>query len=413
MADAVKAALFQLQPRLGEPARNLATLAKRVEAAKADLCVFPELYLTGYFNRDLLRTLAEPLDGPMGKELRKLAKRTGSHVVTGMPRVGEVRGVVHNSSVLATPDGELLAYDKLYLPTFSVFEEDIYFGEGHRLEPFRTSLGRIGMCICYDLFFPEVTKSLALQGADILTCISASPTISRTYFEQVLPARAIETTTFLLFTNLVGPQDTVTFWGGAKAYGPRGDLQAQGPLLKEAMTRATLDLEEIDVARLKRPVLRDSRPEWLGPVAAAAQQAMPRELRALEAFHGHLDAWAVAGLRVGKAARHALRTRGMPPREMEAQVLVPMKPPTLCALDGIQVGSGCTIGQGNLRALDGAQLECRFRAGALSVIVRLREEAARRLAAADPRDGALVLDILGMPEEQLLEIVASGGGITT
>lgn len=399
MPPDVKAALFQLQPALGEPARNVATLAKKVAAAKADLCVFPELYLTGYFNRDALRTLAEPLEGPLVGELRKVARRTGSHIVAGMPRASEVRGVVHNSSVLVTPGGEAHAYDKVYLPTFSVFEEDVYFGEGHALPTFKTDLGRVGMCICYDLFFPEVTKGLALQGADMLTCISASPTISRRYFEAVLPARAIETTAFLLFTNLVGPQDQVAFWGGAKAYGPRGDLQAEGPAMKEAVTKATLDLEELHVARAKRPVLRDTRPELLGLERAAAE-AWPRAVRLLEGLHGRVEPWAVLGLRLGWAGCHALRDDGHRPEGLEVEATVPAKPPALLALDGLQLGSGATLGQGTLRAQDGDGLAATFRAGGRAVRLAAKPQAAGRLrepmAAVD-----LVAWVLGAPEDEL------------
>lgn len=398
MAPDIKAALFQLQPALGEPRRNLATLAKRVAAARADLCVFPELYLTGYFNRDLLRTLAEPLEGPMGTALARLARRHGAHIITGMPRVGARRGVVHNSSVLATPDGELHAYDKVYLPTFSVFEEDLYFGEGHALPTFETDLGRIGMCICYDLFFPEVTKALALQGADVLTCISASPTISREYFEKLMPARAIETTTFLLFTNLVGPQDTVTFWGGAKVFGPRGDLQAEGPRMKEAVTRATLDLEELAVARARRPALRDTRPELLGLVRDAVQA--PLQLAALERLHGHLDGWAVAGLRAGQVARKALAREGRRPLELECDASLPLKPPSLCALDGLQLGAGCTPGRGTLRLHDAAAFEARFAAHGRSVVVRLKD--ARDLGEAGDREAAW--RAYARPVEELVEV---------
>lgn len=404
MAPHVKAALFQLQPALGEPQRNLRTLAKKVQGSRAELCVFPELFLTGYFNRDLLRTLAEPLDGPLVGGLKRVAKRTGKHIVTGLPRLGEQRGVVHNSSVLVTPGGDVHCYDKVYLPTFSVFEEDLYFGEGSALPVFRTDLGRVGMCICYDLFFPEVTKALALQGAELLTCISASPTISREYFETVLPARAIETTCFVLFTNLVGPQDTVSFWGGAKVYGPRGDLQAQGPLLKEAMTLARLDLEEVSVARAKRPLLRDTRPEFLGLVRGAVEQAAPLELRALESLHGPLDAWAVAGLRMAKAARHALRRDGKAPPQLEASLTLPLKPPVSCLLDGVQAGSGCTLGRGNLRVQDGAEVEARFAAQGREVRVRLRPEALRRLGEARDGDPDLVAWVYGAPELELLEL---------
>ncbi|MCA1812565.1 MAG: FmdE family protein [Halobacteriales archaeon] len=378
--DKVRVALHQLQPELGEPERNLRTLAKRVQASKADLCVFPELYLSGYFNRDALRTLAEPLDGPLCAELGRIAKRTGAHIVTGTPRQG-LRGIAHNSSVLATPDGEVHAYDKVYLPTFSVFEEDIYFGEGHGFPVFKTSLGRIGMSICYDLFFPEVTKAMAMQGAEILTCISASPTISRTYFEQVLPARAIETTCFLLFTNLIGPQDQVTFWGGARAFGPRGDLLAQGPLMEDATTKCTLDLEEVPVARLRRPVLRDTRPELLGAVQGALD-ALPQVLFEVERFHGRLDPFAVAGLRAGQHARHALRGEdGRVPR-LRAQVRCPLRAPEAAWLDGFQLGSGCTLGTGQLRVEDAGEIEARVEAAGRVAVVGLPIGAATRFAAA-------------------------------
>lgn len=406
MPPSVKAALFQLQPALGEPRANLRTLVQRVEAAKADLCVFPELFLTGYFNRDLLRQLAEPLDGPLVRELRGLARRTGSHVVAGMPRAGEQRGVVHNSSVLATPEGEVHAYDKVYLPSFSVFEEDLYFGEGHRLEVARTSLGKIGMCICYDLFFPEVTKALALQGADVITCISASPTISRTYFEQVLPARAIETTSFLLFVNHAGPQDQLAFWGGSKVYGPRGDLQASGPLLKPARVTASLDLEEVAVARRRRPLLRDTRPELVTWLRDAAEARAPRELRVLEALHGGLTPWLVAGLRMGKAARHALAGDGRAPERIEAVVLAPEAEPARAVLDGVQLGAGCTPGRGTLRAEPGEEVEARFAAGRRAVRVRVRPEAAKRFEARG-EERELALWVYGLPEEELLEVRAA------
>jgi predicted amidohydrolase len=399
----VKAALFQRQPALGEPQRNLATLAKDVAKAKADLCVFPELFLSGYFNRDALRTLAQPLDGPLVKELGKVARRTGAHIVVGMPRASEVRGVVHNSSVLVTPDGEAHAYDKVYLPTFSVFEEDIYFGEGHALPTFKTSLGRLGMSICYDAFFPEVTKGMALQGADILTCISASPTISRTYFERVLPARAIETTCFLLFTNLVGPQDQVTFWGGAKAFGPLGDLKAEGPLMEEAVVKATLDLEEVGVARRKRPVLRDSRPELLGLLRQAGEAGLPRDLATLEQVHGHLEPWVVAGLRMGLAGRKALAEDGRRPDVVQVEAIAPGRPPGSCVLDGLMLGAAATPGRGNLVVQQGPRIEARFTApGARgAVVVRLRDEALKGL----PEGRAGALEARALPQDALLEVV--------
>ncbi|HVL87953.1 MAG TPA: carbon-nitrogen hydrolase family protein [Candidatus Thermoplasmatota archaeon] len=263
-----RAALHQFAPAIADKKANLAAFERAVRRTRADLHVFPELSLTGYFARDLLRTLAEPLDGPSVQRVRAIARRSGAHVLFGMPRASEIRGVVHNAAVLVAPDGETWHYDKIHLPTFSVFEEGLYFGPGRETVVAKTGLGRLGLCICYDLFFPEVTKTLALSGADVLACISASPNISRRYFEAVLPARAVETTSWLLFCNIAGMQDQVDFWGGSRVHGPRGDERAKAPLFEAADVTETVDLAELDVARNRRPVLRDTRRDLFGSLPA-------------------------------------------------------------------------------------------------------------------------------------------------
>ncbi|MBI4394182.1 MAG: carbon-nitrogen hydrolase family protein [Euryarchaeota archaeon] len=266
MNSEVRAALNQVTPLLAEKEHNLALMEKKVSATNADLHVFPELFLTGYYNRDLFKTLAEPLDGPSVTRVLRLAKRTRSHIVFGMPRLSRT-GDIHNAAVIAGPDGLVGHYDKLYLPTFNMFEESIHFAPGKSLPVFETPLGRIGLCICYDLFFPEVTKTLALNGAEIIACISASPNTSRRFFEAVFPARSLETTTFLLYTNLVGPQDTIPFWGGATAYGPRGNELLKPVNFKERTAVVDLDAADLDIARGRRPLLRDTRQAFFYPLA--------------------------------------------------------------------------------------------------------------------------------------------------
>ncbi|MHB8605259.1 MAG: carbon-nitrogen hydrolase family protein [Thermoplasmatota archaeon] len=259
MAPKFRAALVQARPALGDVKANLAQIVDALQRETADLVVFPEMFLSGYLVRDEVNRVAQSLDGPVVAELVAACRATGKHVVFGMPRKGEARGVVHNCAVLLGPSGLVGHYDKVYLPSFSVFEEDLYFREGAALPVFDTPLGKLGLCICYDLFFPEVTKTLALKGADTIVCISASPSISRTAFERVFPARAIETTSWLLYTNLAGLQDTLTFWGAAQAYDPMGHRVAMGPPDEPAVTHVDVDLALVEEARRKRPALRDTR----------------------------------------------------------------------------------------------------------------------------------------------------------
>ncbi|MDX1611978.1 MAG: carbon-nitrogen hydrolase family protein, partial [Candidatus Thermoplasmatota archaeon] len=158
------------------------------------------------------------------------------------------------------PGLEALAYDKVHLPNFNVFEEGLYFGPGQRGLLCTLPDGtRMGLAICYDLFFPEITKDLALRGADVIATISASPVTSQPYFEAVLPARALETTSFVLYCNLVGVQDHLDFWGGSRALDPLGNLLVEAPAGEEAVVTCELDLDLVELARKKRPCLRDTR----------------------------------------------------------------------------------------------------------------------------------------------------------
>ncbi|HUR67835.1 MAG TPA: carbon-nitrogen hydrolase family protein [Candidatus Thermoplasmatota archaeon] len=270
-----EAALVQARPALGDVKANAARILDTLRRERADLVVFPELFLSGYAVRDGFGALALDLDGPLVREIADACRASGKTLVTGAPTRARQRGVVHNSLLLFTPDGRVQAYDKVYLPTFSLFEEDHFFAEGSALPVFDVTLAgervKLGLCICYDLFFPEVTKALAMKGADVIVCAAASPTPSRASFEAVFPARAVETTCHLLFTNLAGPQDAALFWGGAQAWSPRGEKTAQAPYDEEHVLHARCDLVDVEEARRRRPALRDTRAEVLRMLLDSAQ----------------------------------------------------------------------------------------------------------------------------------------------
>ncbi len=255
-------ALCQRASTVGELKPNLSLALEDLDehGPGNDLILFPELFLGGYNAQDKHHELAITRDDPAIMELRAKATQHDTNILIGAAREGHVTGTTHNSAFLIKSDDTVETYDKVHLPTFNVFEEGLHFTPGER--GLLTTLPdgtRVGVAICYDLFFPEITKDLALQGADVIATISAGPYQSRTYFETVLPARALETTSFVLYCNLTGTQDHLSFAGGSMAYSPLGEKIAHAPTQKEATITTTLDLDQVPLARRKRPVLRDTR----------------------------------------------------------------------------------------------------------------------------------------------------------
>jgi predicted amidohydrolase len=187
----------------------------------------------------------------------------------------EAEGLFYNSSVLVYPNEEVGCYRKLHLANFGPFEEHLYFGRGNKLPVFETKIGRIGMLICFDCFFPELSKIYALKGADILVCISASPSTTRIFFEKVIVSRAIENTVFFTYTNLVGTELNMVYWGGNTVIGPRGDVKAKGEYFKEDTVTCDINLNELTTAREFRPTIRDTRIELF----AELQRLLEEDIR--------------------------------------------------------------------------------------------------------------------------------------
>ncbi len=263
----MKIALAQLSPILGEKEKNLRALEKAVAKAEADLVLAGELFLTGYMARDAFARLAEPLDGPAVRAAKKIAEDHSAHLVFGMPEREAGTRRLFNTSVLVTPDGRAVGYRKIYPANFGPFEEGLYFGRGDSLTLVDTKLGKIGLLICYDSFFPELAKAYALQGADMLAIISASPATSKPFFDRILPARAIENALPVLYANLVGTELNVVFQGGTQAIGPRGEDLGKAKDFVQDTVVAEVDLRDVKTARAFRPTLRDTREEMWKPVA--------------------------------------------------------------------------------------------------------------------------------------------------
>lgn len=237
------------------------------------MIIFPELSLTGYVVRDQIYELAEPVPGPSTNILAKLAEKTKTYIIFGMPELsGGTQATIHNTAVLLAPNGFVGKYRKMYLPTHSVFEEKRYFRPGYESAAFDTQLGKIGLIICYDIFFPEVTRLTRLMNAQIIVCISASPAIRRSFFETLTSARAIENTAFLAFVNLVGIEDGLQFWGGSRLIGPQGRVIAKANYDEEDLVVSEVDYTESRSIEPFVPTLRDLRPELFDKLKENAEK---------------------------------------------------------------------------------------------------------------------------------------------
>lgn len=256
----MKVTLAQKKHEIGEKEKNLKVIEKTAKE-ETDLLIFPEMFLTGYCLRDRLWYESEKIPGSSSREISRMAVENDMNIICGMPEKVKNDGRLRNTALLATSEGELHRYRKTYLPNFGPFQDKRYFHGDDEVPVFETPVGKIGMLICYDIFFPELTKTMARKGVDIIAVISASPSTTRKYFEKVIPTRAIETTSYLFYSNLVAREENMYFWGGATAISPKGQIIGKGSYFEEDLVESEIELDALSNARRNRPVLNDTRKE--------------------------------------------------------------------------------------------------------------------------------------------------------
>ena len=272
----MRIALAQLAPVPGDLERNVERVGEVVRAARAEVTVFPELYLSGYRVGDRFHRLALKEGDRTTEALREVAREHRTTVVVGAPLAStERKGEIHNAALAFLPTEELFVQVKRYLPTFGPFEEGVLFTATDSSRPVVLGDHPVGLEVCYDTFFPEVSRQLALGGAELLLVISAAPVTSRRLFDRLLPARAIENAFPVVYVNRVGVEDGVVFGGGSGAWDARGEPLPLAPVafpsLGNEESLSTVEIDPSESARWRpfRPVLRDiaSRPGTAPPAS--------------------------------------------------------------------------------------------------------------------------------------------------
>lgn len=236
----MKIGYYQFRPLFGKVEKNLQKILTGLQDVDADLIVLPELALTGYYfkDREELMSLAEnPADSTSINELIKICKERDFHIVTGFAERTDSK--VYNSAILIGPKGVEHVYRKLHL--FN--EEKNIFDQGDIPLSIQTVRGvKIGLMVCFDWAFPEVARSLTLQGAEVI-CHPSNLVL--TFCQEAMLTRCLENRVFAITTNRYGadkrPQGEIKFTGKSQIVAPGGKL-----LNRAASQRDELFVIEID-----------------------------------------------------------------------------------------------------------------------------------------------------------------------
>jgi len=260
MKNPIRAAAIQFHISLGHIEVNLdkaLSALERVDRQGAKLAVLPEMWSTGY-DYNHLPQLAEQTPGIV-QQLCDATAAAGMVLVGSLPELDN--GTIYNTAYVIDR-GELIGqYRKLHL--FSTMREDKFLGAGDKSLVVETSVGKLGVAICYDLRFPELFRKLALAGAEIICVPAEWPKPRQEHWKTLLRARAIENQLFVVAANCCGVQGKLDFFGLSQLISPLGTiLEMAGEEDTELV--ADFDFEELEKYRAQIKTLVDRRPDIYG-----------------------------------------------------------------------------------------------------------------------------------------------------
>ncbi len=283
----IKVGLVQNACSLDVEANTTAAIRGVREAAAkgAKIICLQELFQSVYFCQiedHKYFDLAEPIPGPATTIFQDLAKELGVVIIASLFE-RRAPGLYHNTAAIIDADGAFLGkYRKMHIPDDPLFYEKFYFTPGDLgFRAWDTRFGRIGVCVCWDQWYPEAARLTALQGAQILfypTAIGWHPKEKEKYgrrqhssWETVQRGHAIANGCYVFAPNRVGHEapdggDGIEFWGQSFAADPSGEIIAKASCDKDEVLVVEVDLESVDTQRTHWPFLRDRRIESYGDI---------------------------------------------------------------------------------------------------------------------------------------------------
>jgi len=258
----MKAGFFQFNTAFGKKQENFEKVRRAVSVNTTDLLVLPEFFATGYqfISQEEVADLSEPVpQGETTEFLAGLSKERGIYIVAGLPeRDGNI---FYNSAVLTGPEGFIGLYRKTHL----FFEENLFFTPGNSgFRVWDTKIGRIGIMVCFDWFFPESSRTLALRGADV---IAHPSNLVLPYCPHSMPVRCLENRVYAITANRTGREQrgdkpALTFIGQSQITSPQGEILVRAGIDDEMLGTADLDLSRARDKKLNdfNDLLKDRRP---------------------------------------------------------------------------------------------------------------------------------------------------------
>ena len=262
MPKKLKVTCVQMNMLLGKTEQNFSEAEKLVANAviteKSDVIVLPEMWNTGFFPKEDLEQLSD-VDGKRTLDLfSALARKYNVNIVAGSV-ANKKNGQLYNTCYVVNRKGELVGeYDKMHL--FSPMDEHKYFSHGKSICTFNIDETPCGVIICYDLRFPELTRMLALSGAQVLFIVSQWPKERAGQLDILSKARAVENQMYAVLCNSSGTAYNTVFGGGSQMINPLGEVLIKASD-KEDVISAVLDFEVTDRIRQSVNVFNDRKPD--------------------------------------------------------------------------------------------------------------------------------------------------------
>jgi predicted amidohydrolase len=235
---------LQLRPKFGAVKKNVKKAVSLLQKVSDATIVLPELFNSGYLfrNDEELASLAEVVPGGYTTtEMKKVAKKRNLNLVFGIAQ--KYKRQYYNSAVFVSSKGKVDVYQKIHL----FDREKLFFTRGKGFKIVTSPDAKIGLLVCFDWIFPEVCRSLALRGAQIL-CHPSNLILP--YAQDAMRTRCIENGVFAITANRIGTERrgtmTLTFTGGSQVVGPKGDILSSAGDRSESLKVVEIDLREAD-----------------------------------------------------------------------------------------------------------------------------------------------------------------------
>lgn len=257
----MKVSCIQMDVKLGQPEENhrlAEQLIREAAAENPDVILLPELWDVGFFPKDNLKEVADPDCTHVIAHMSALARELHINLVAGSVACLR-KGKVYNTACVFDRTGALIAqYDKTHL--FSPMGEDKYFAKGDHICRFKMDGHDVGLIICYDVRFPELTRALTVQGLEMLFMVSQWPDVRVPHLQVLTAARAIENQMYLACCNACGKAGETQYGGNSKVIDPWGNVLVRAGTRQE-IVQAECDFAVTEKIRESMHIFADRRSE--------------------------------------------------------------------------------------------------------------------------------------------------------